>query len=131
MIPADLPFVAEVDAAAFTPLWQNSLATLEHAFQLAGITSVAQVGEDVIGYQITTIHSGNAHLARLAVRPTAQRRRVGYALVREMLDHAAARGISRVTVNTQSDNDASLALYRHLGFEATGERYAVFSRSFP
>jgi ribosomal protein S18 acetylase RimI-like enzyme len=127
MLPADLPCVAEVDASAFAPLWQNSLPTLGHAFEAAGLATVAEAGGEVIAYQITTLHNSNAHLARLAVRPAEQRRRVGYALVEELLAQAAARQIGRVTVNTQSDNDASLALYRQLGFQPTGERYAVYA----
>jgi ribosomal protein S18 acetylase RimI-like enzyme len=127
MLPSDLPAVAEVDSAAFAPLWQNSRPTLEHAFEASGMATVAESEGEVIAYQITTLHNSNAHLARLAVRPAEQRRRVGYALVQEMLARAAERRLARVTVNTQSDNDASLALYRQLGFHATGERYAVYS----
>ena len=130
-MPSDLPAVADVDAAAFAPLWQNSLPTLEHAFAAAGMAAVAESGGDVIAYQMTTLHNSNAHLARLAVRPTEQRRRVGYALVREMLAGVAAHELGRVTVNTQSDNDASLALYSQFGFHVTGEQYAVYARPIP
>jgi ribosomal protein S18 acetylase RimI-like enzyme len=131
MLPSDLPAVAEVDSAAFVPLWQNSLPTLERALGAAGIATVAETGGHVIGYQITTLHSSGGHLARLAVHPRGQRRKVGYALVSEMLARAAAQELARVTVNTQSDNYASLALYRQLGFHQTGERYAVFTRPVP
>jgi ribosomal protein S18 acetylase RimI-like enzyme len=131
MLPADLLAVAEVDSAAFVPLWQNSLPTLERALGVAGISTVAEAGGRVIGYQITTLHNGGGHLARLAVHPDGQRRRVGYALVREMLARAAAQELARVTVNTQSDNHASLAIYRQLGFQLTGERYAVFTWAVP
>jgi ribosomal protein S18 acetylase RimI-like enzyme len=126
MLPSDLSAVAEVDSAAFVPLWQNSLPTLERALGIAGISTVAEAGGRVIGYQITTLHNSGGHLARLAVHPDGQRRRVGYALVREMLARAASQELARITVNTQGDNHASLALYRQLGFHQTGERYAVF-----
>jgi ribosomal protein S18 acetylase RimI-like enzyme len=131
MLPSDLPAVAEVDSAAFVPLWQNSLPTLERALGVAGISTVAEAGGRVIGYQITTLHNSGGHLARLAVHPDGQRRRVGYALVREMLARARSQELARVTVNTQSDNHASLALYRQLGFQQTGERYAVFTWPLP
>jgi ribosomal-protein-alanine N-acetyltransferase len=94
---------------------------------VAGIATVAEADGRVIGYQITTLHSSGGHLARLAVHPEGQRRGVGYALVREMLARAVAQDLTRVTVNTQSDNHASLALYRQLGFHPTEERYAVFT----
>jgi ribosomal protein S18 acetylase RimI-like enzyme len=127
MLPSDLRAVAEVDWAAFVPLWQNSLPTLERALGVAGISTVAETKDRVIAYQITTLHSSGGHLARLAVHPDRQRRKVGYALVRDMLARAAAQDLTRVTVNTQSDNHASLALYRQLGFHQSGEGYAVFT----
>jgi ribosomal protein S18 acetylase RimI-like enzyme len=37
----------------------------------------------------------------------------------------------RLTVNTQSDNAASLALYRKTGFHETGERYPVYQLPVP
>jgi len=128
MLSSDLPAVVDVDAAAFAPLWQNSLPTLERALGAAGTATVAEVGGRVVGYQITTLHSSGSHLARLAVHPAEQRRRVGYVLTREMLSWAAALGLKRVTVNTQGDNPASLALYEQLGFRLTGERYAVYTQ---
>jgi ribosomal protein S18 acetylase RimI-like enzyme len=36
-----------------------------------------------------------------------------------------------LTVNTQSDNSASLALYRKIGFRETGERYPVYQLQVP
>jgi ribosomal protein S18 acetylase RimI-like enzyme len=130
MLPSDLPAVAEVDSAAFMPLWQNSVTTLERALGMAGIATVAESKDGLLAYQITTLHGGSGHLARLAVHPGAQRRKVAYALVRHMLIRAATQGLKRVTVNTQSDNSASLALYEQLGFHATGETYAVYVYPF-
>jgi ribosomal protein S18 acetylase RimI-like enzyme len=36
--------------------------------------------------------------------------------------------VERFTVNTQSDNATSLALYKRIGFHETGERYPVYQR---
>jgi RimJ/RimL family protein N-acetyltransferase len=33
--------------------------------------------------------------------------------------------LNRLSVNTQSDNDASLALYQKMGFTRTGESFPV------
>jgi hypothetical protein len=37
----------------------------------------------------------------------------------------------RLTVNTQSDNASSLALYKKTGFLETGERYPVYELQVP
>ncbi len=43
-------------------------------------------------------------------------------LLTRLLDY----GIGKLSVNTQSDNGSSLALYEKMGFTRTGERYPVY-----
>jgi ribosomal protein S18 acetylase RimI-like enzyme len=131
MLQYDLPAVAEVDASAFETLWQNSLPALELAYPQAVLATVAEAGGQVIGYQISTRNPLGAHLARLAVRPALQGRGVGRALVADLIQQAERRGMYRLTVNTQSDNSASLTLYRKIGFRETGESYPVYQSQVP
>ena len=123
---ADLPQVAELDAEAFEPVWNNSLETLSLAFQQSAYSTVAVNPDGIIGYQISTAIPMSGHLARLAVRPHLQREHVGYALVRELIVSFQKQSVWRVTVNTQDDNYASLALYQKMGFRRTGEVFPVF-----
>lgn len=122
----DLNAVEAVDAASFVPEWQNSKDCLEMAFQQAAVATVYEVDGCIAGYQISTSTPMGGHLARLAVHPDNQRQGIGYALVRDMLSQFERRGAQRVTVNTQQDNQTSLALYRKAGFRLTGESYPVF-----
>lgn len=127
MSEADLPAVAAVDAAGFDRLWKNSLDTLRFGFSQMGFASVAQIDGEIVGYQISTRNSFGVHLARLAVLPQQQRKGIGYFLVQDLLRQARSTGLQRLTVNTQNDNRASLALYQRLGFVLTGERYTVYT----
>jgi ribosomal protein S18 acetylase RimI-like enzyme len=122
----DLPAVAETDAAAFDLLWQNSLTTLNHAYPQAAWATVAESDQGILGYQMSTRNPLGGHLARLAVRHEARSRGVGYALVADLIHKMAGQGLHHLTVNTQSDNQASLSLYRKVGFNETGDRYPVF-----
>ncbi|HBY09252.1 MAG TPA: hypothetical protein DEH22_16290 [Chloroflexi bacterium] len=122
----DLSAVKELDASAFGPIWQQSRDMLETAFQQAAAATVAEDDDGLIGYQISTAGQGGGHLARLAVHPRVQEHGVGYALVRDLLAQFARRGASQVTVNTQVNNEASLALYHKAGFKATGEVFPVY-----
>ena len=90
MLQYDLPAVAEVDAAAFEPLWQNSLPSLERAYPQAVLATVAEADGQVLGYQLSTRNPLGAHLARLAVRPELQGRGVGRALVADLIQQARA-----------------------------------------
>ena len=124
----DLPGVAEVDSAAFTPLWQNSLFSLQSAYPQAMIGTVAVLDDKIVGYQLSTRNPYGLHLARLAVHPSMQGRQIGYCLVMDLLQQAGHHDIFHVTVNTQSDNETSLRLYHRLGFHMTGDQYPVFTK---
>lgn len=126
MTPQDLPGVAELDSAAFDPLWQNPLSSLERAFPQANVATVMEDDRGLVGYQITTENPIGAHLARLAVRPDAQKRGLGSTLVADLLKRLDRIMIRRLTVNTQSDNPGSMALYAKMGFTKTGEQFPVY-----
>ncbi|MCZ2126760.1 MAG: GNAT family N-acetyltransferase [Anaerolineales bacterium] len=125
----DLNVVAEADRAAFGELWHNALDSLRRAYGQSFYSTVAEDERGIIGYQISTGNSFGAHLARLAVRPQAQGKGVGAALVRDLARRARSYLGGRLTVNTQSDNAASLSLYARMGFVRTGEYYPVLIKS--
>lgn len=126
MEPGDLNKVAELDATAFSPLWQNPLSSLECALPQAIIATVAEDNVGLVGYQISTENPFGAHLARLAVRPDAQRHGLGSLIVTDLMRRVNSKNIGRLTVNTQSDNLASIGLYKKLNFVQTGEKFPVF-----
>jgi len=131
MTAADLPDVEKTDAASFDPLWQNPLETLERAFAQAMYVTVAENENGIIGYQLSTGNGLRAHLARLAVHPAVQGRGAGRALLNDLFAFLTQRGITRLSVNTQSDNQISLNLYQRTGFVRTGEEYPVYTFDVP
>ena len=131
MTEADLPEVEKTDAASFDPLWQNPLETLRRAYAQALYATVAENENGIIGYQISTGGGQRAHLARLAVHPAVQGKGAGRALLNDLFVFLTQMGISRLSVNTQSDNQASLNLYQHMGFVRTGEQYPVYTFDVP
>ncbi len=127
MTEADLPRIAMVDAEAFTPLWQNPLSILKQAYSHAVIATVAESKDGIVGYQISTDSPFGAHLARLAVHPQMQRRGVASALIGNLIAGLLTKEIAQISVNTQSKNERSLALYTKNGFKCTEEEYPVYS----
>lgn len=128
MAERDLEVVQGVDSAAFPALWQNALSGLKKALHLSAHSTVALINNQIIGYQISTATGISAHLSRLAVLPDFQKQHVAYSLVSELLQHFDEQGVWRITVNTQSDNLASINLYDKLGFAMTGEAIKVYQR---
>lgn len=131
MKTGDLPQVAALDEAAFPPLWRNSPAALSKALTQAQFATVIEDAHGLAAYQISTASPFGAHLARLAVRPDAQKQGLGTALVQDVIRRLNWGSGARLTVNTQSDNAASLALYRKLGFFHTGEKYPILCFDIP
>ena len=127
MTEADLPEVETTDAASFDALWQNPLETIRKAFGQALYATVAENEHGILGYQLSTGGGQRAHLARLAVHPAAQGQGAGRALLSDLFRYITYAGISRLSVNTQSDNQASLSLYQRMGFVRTGEEYPVYT----
>jgi ribosomal protein S18 acetylase RimI-like enzyme len=122
----DLEAVQSIDEESFSPVWVNSLNYLEIAFRQAAVATVAELGDKLAGYQISTPTPIGGHLARLAVKPGLQGRGIGYALLYDLIHQFIRRGARTITVNTQTDNLASLSLYRRTAFQRTGEEYPIY-----
>ncbi len=129
--PGDLEKISEVDAAAFDRLWQQPLEDLELAYEQAAFATVIEARDTIAGYQISTASSMGGHLARLAVHPDFQNKGYGKMLLVDLQERFQRRGARWLTVNTQKDNAASLALYDWAGFRLTGESYPVYELGLP
>jgi ribosomal-protein-alanine N-acetyltransferase len=127
----DFDTVFGIDWNAFSPLWQNSRVSLQAAYDQSNICTVYEENHRILGYQISTPAPLGGHLARLAVHPDAQGQGIGYLLVQDLLDRFRQQGALRVTVNTQSDNYASLALYKKAKFQQIDRPIPVYEHKLP
>lgn len=124
---SDIDRVTLVDNLAFESIWRLSMFDLERAYQRSTYKTVIELDGEVIGYQMSALNGFKAHLARLAVHPNLQRKHIGFRLVQDVLHHFIQQHSTwGVTLNTQGNNSASLALYQKMGFHLTGERFPVY-----
>lgn len=129
LIASDLDDIWALDSQAFAPLWQHSRKALEAALAQSSLARAAlDEGGRILGYSLSTSSALGGHIARLAVHPSHQNRGIGRALMADTLRQLSERGISTVSVNTQSDNPRARVLYRGLGFRETGQVYPVYER---
>ncbi len=127
MQDADMSAVAQVDLAAFGQFWHNTERVLQRArLQCASATVAEDDSGVIVGYQLSTKNPFGAHLARLGIQPNSQGKGVGTALVNQLIQILIAGQFSKLSVNTQADNTASLSLYKKMGFVRTGEQFPVF-----
>jgi [ribosomal protein S18]-alanine N-acetyltransferase len=127
MLSMDLPAVLEMDNLAFESIWRLSRSDITRAYEKSTYKTVALLDNQVIGYQMSALSGFSAHLARLAVLPGFQHRRIGFRILQGVLDHFINQhGTWGVTLNTQNTNHSSLALYKKVGFHLTGEQFPVY-----
>ena len=121
----------EVDRAAFPLFWQLDDAALDDAITATPRHRfrIASRGGRILGYAVTGRAGRQGFLQRLATDPAHQGSGIASELVVDALRWAARRRASRVLVNTQTDNDRALALYRRLGFRTTPTDLVVLTRS--
>ena len=126
--PGDLAALATLDATAFDSIWhfdEKGLLTL----LLSSVMVTAWWQRRLAGYVALVLQDdGEAFLARIAVDTRLQGNGIGRALLTHAAQHAQDAGAVRITLNTQTDNDASQALYRGFGFRPTGRTLPVFTK---
>lgn len=126
--PQDIPAIVANDRAAFDPAWWHSSKSIAHALQAVSHFSVAEFEGQVVGHAFSDLYGGQGHLIRLAVHPAFQRHGLGEQLLIESLNYQIAVGAFPFTVNTQSDNLPSQALYRRQGYWNVGRPVRVMQR---
>jgi ribosomal protein S18 acetylase RimI-like enzyme len=124
----ELEEVVLLDGRCFAPIWQLPIRSMQNAYQQSGYATVAVYQGKIIAYQMSTETLSTAHLARLAVDPAFQGKKIGKALLWDLFTHCLESGIFKITVNTQNDNFSSRALYARMGFVQTEENYPVLLR---
>lgn len=126
--PPELEVLAEIEAAAFEPLWRHSAISLGLARQQSWCFDVAVLEGQLVGFQFSTRSPRGAHLARMTVHPAFQGRGIGAALLAEAFKRYRAAGVQRVSLNTQATNVVSKRLYGRFGFRPSGEEFPVWVR---
>lgn len=125
---SDADGILAVDHLAFSPPWQMICEELHQAMRIAYTCTIARQDGAIVGYQLSTRHRSDGHLARLAVNPQLQGLGVGSALLHDLIERLNKRGVNGLTVNTQRSNVRSQRVYTHYGFLATGYDLPVWSQ---
>ena len=119
--PADLDAVAAADHAAFEPEWWYGRGAFDRLLRSPGRFVVAEREGALVGYAFGDALGLQAHIVRLAVHPAHQKHGIGAQLLADLVGHWRAHGVSAITVNTQTYNEASLRLYRRFDFSPIGQ----------
>ncbi len=125
MTAADLPQVMEIERLAFPhDPWTPGLFLheLKLAFSRVELARAAATPQRLLGYACWWVIGDEVHILNLAVHPQVRRAGIGRMLVQRVLDDAAARGATSVSLEVRPENASGLALYAAMGFTQIGLR---------
>jgi ribosomal-protein-alanine N-acetyltransferase len=118
MKPADIPAVCAIDPT--TPLAEADLVG-EFARPWSRRWVARQSGE-AVAFAVAWHVVDEVHVLNLATRPDRRRLGIGRAVMAEIVAYARTRHARLVLLEVRRSNRAALALYRSVGFSATGLR---------
>ena len=122
----DLDTLAELEAAAFAPMWRHSSHALAVARPQSLSFDVALLDDEIVAYQLSAKAESGAHLVRITVDPEKQRLGIGSALFLHAFAGYYRQGYTTVSLNTQVENVASQKLYLKFGFKASQQRLPIW-----
>ncbi|MEI7886099.1 MAG: GNAT family N-acetyltransferase [Actinomycetes bacterium] len=130
---ADRSLALAVDKLAFPRFWRLDASGLDEAISATPRTRfrLAELQGAPVGYSVVGKSRHQGFLQRLATHPDYAGTGVGSALVVDALLWARSRKVSRVLVNTQTDNQRALRLYKQLGFQLTPTDLVVLTKDLP
>jgi ribosomal-protein-alanine N-acetyltransferase len=124
---ADLPRLAELEAAGFAEPWSPEMlaAELTHPGSVVLVAGGGD-GRALSGYACFRLGAGEAELLRVAVAPEARGRGIARQLIAAGFERLRVAGIATCFLEVRPANASALAVYHALGFERRGHRRAYY-----
>lgn len=116
----DLPQLVTIEKLTQISPWNEE--TFERCWQSGYVGWVIEKDEQVLGFIMITLQSGECHILNLCVHPDFQRHGHGKMLLQHVLKTMNAKGTRMVFLEVRRSNSPALKLYHQLGFVQIGER---------
>jgi ribosomal-protein-alanine N-acetyltransferase len=122
--PADFDALHALDQACYPPGISYSRRTLKWYLALPGadclVAKNAEAHEDIWGFIIAESDGAAGHLITIDVAESRRRSGVGTALLRQMEQRLARRGVRQVELETATSNEAAVAFWQRHGYRTHG-----------
>ena len=123
----DVDPVLAVEESSFPTPWSRQAFLSEIGNEGFSRYYVAELSEKIVGYAGMWIIVDEAHITNIAVHPDYRGRKIGQALLCQIIKDAMSAGCSGVTLEVRVSNTVALNLYRKHGFVKQGIRPGYYT----
>ena len=124
MQAGDLAAVVEIEQRVYPFPWTEGI--FGDCLRVGYQCTVLELEVVLVGYGIIASGAGEAHLLNVCVREEFRSRGFGRALLRHMLQLAAAGGAAVVFLEVRPANTGAIRLYESMGFHQIGVRRGYY-----
>jgi ribosomal-protein-alanine N-acetyltransferase len=123
----DLDRIMEIEHASFTLPWSRDAFEAELTQNHFAKYLVAIHEGQVVGYAGVWVILDEGHVTNIAIHPDARGKKLGEALMRELMATAIAHGSERMTLEVRVSNVVAQRMYEKLGFVNAGIRKGYYT----
>jgi ribosomal-protein-alanine N-acetyltransferase len=123
----DIDQILEIEHASFTTPWSREAFYNEINNNKFAVYIVIEDDKKIVGYCGAWIVIDEAHVTNVAVLPDYRGKKLGEALMRNIMSVAREMGAKSMTLEARVSNQVALSLYRKLGFQNGGIRKNYYS----
>jgi len=123
----DIDQVIEVEHASFTTPWSREAFFNEIHNNKFAVYIVLEENDKIIGYCGTWIVIDEAHVTNIAILPEYRGKKLGEALLGNLISTAREMGARSMTLEVRVTNHVAQSLYRKFGFQNGGIRKNYYS----
>jgi len=117
---SDLAEILRLEALSFADDPYPGALFLDWQRRSPSLFLVALGEGTIVGYVLAAVDKGDGRIISIAVDPSHRRRGVGRQLAEEALRRLETAGADSIALETRLDNEASIRLWRRLGFAPVG-----------
>jgi ribosomal-protein-alanine N-acetyltransferase len=123
----DSPKLAELHGASFHRGWDEEEFE-DMLSQRNTLVHRLRMGRKIVGFVVSRMAADEAEILSIALDPSYRGRRLSYDLLLTHLGHLAGRGIVKVFLEVEENNQPARRLYERAGFETVGRRERYYSQ---
>lgn len=123
----DIDRIMEIEHRSFATPWSRVAFEGELVRNHFARYIVVEVDGKVAGYAGMWLIIDEAHVTNIAIDPACRGKKLGEALLRQMMASAVRNGASRMTLEVRVSNQKAQNLYQKLGFKNYGVRKGYYT----